>query len=113
MNESATVACVQAEPVILDRDATIGRVEALAGEATAAGARLVLFPEAFVPCYPSNRWVRLLAAGAGPAVRATFARLMREAVEVPGAACDRLGAIALEHGVWLATGVNERAGGTL
>jgi nitrilase len=46
-------------------------------------------------------------------VRETFARLVRESVEVPGPACDRLAAIAREHGVWLATGVNERAGGTL
>jgi nitrilase len=113
VHEPVTVACVQAEPVILDREATIDRVAELTGEAAATGARLVLFPEAFVPCYPSNRWVRLLAAGSDPAARATFARLMREAVEVPGDACDRLGAIALEHGVWLATGVNERAGGTL
>jgi nitrilase len=113
VHEPVIVSCVQAEPVILDREATIDRVAELTKEAAAAGARLVLFPEAFVPCYPSNRWVRLLAAGADPAVRATFARLMRESVEVPGAACDRLGAIALEHGVWLATGVNERAGGTL
>ena len=57
--------------------------------------------------------MRFLAAGADPAARATFARLMREAVEVPGPACDRLGEIAKHHGVWLAVGVNERSGGTL
>ena len=38
---------------------------------------------------------------------------MRESVEVPGPAADRLAAIAREHGIWLATGVNERDGGTL
>jgi nitrilase len=81
--------------------------------AAAAGAELVLFPEAFIPCYPSNRWVRHLAAGADPAAKATFARLMREAVEVPGPACDRLGETAKRHGVWLAVGANERSGGTL
>jgi nitrilase len=107
------VACVQAEPVVLDREATIDRVAELAGQAAAAGAELVLFPEAFVPCYPSNRWVRALAAGSDPAVRDVFARLVRESVEVPGAAAGRLAAIAHEHGIWLATGVNERANGTL
>ena len=113
MNEPVTVACVQAEPVILDREATIGRIAELAAEAAGQGAKLVLFPETFVPCYPSNRWVRLLAAGADQAARATFARLMRESVEVPGPACDRLGAIAREHELWLAVGINERAGGTI
>ena len=113
MNEAVTVACIQAEPVILDRESTIDRVGELAAEAAALGAALVLFPETFVPCYPSNRWVQRLAAGADEAARATFARLMRESVDVPGPACDRLGAIAREHELWLAVGVNERAGGTI
>jgi nitrilase len=113
VNEAVTVACIQAEPVILDRDATIDRIAELTAEAAGGGAKLVLFPETFVPCYPSNRWVKLLAAGADEAARATFARLMRESVEVPGSACDRLGAIAREHELWLATGVNELDGGTI
>lgn len=113
MRAAVTVACVQAEPAILDRDGTLERVDALTAEAAATGAELVLFPEAFIPCYPSNRWVRHLAAGADPAAKATFARLMREAVEVPGPACDRLGETAKRHGVWLAVGANERSGGTL
>jgi nitrilase len=113
VNEAVTVACIQAEPVILDREATIDRIAELTAEAAGGGAKLVLFPETFVPCYPSNRWVKLLAAGADEAARATFARLMRESVEVPGSACDRLGAIAREHELWLATGVNELDGGTI
>jgi nitrilase len=113
VKEPLNVACIQAEPVILDREATIDRIAELAGDAAGRGAQLVLFPETFVPCYPSNRWVRLLAAGADEAARATFALLMRESVEVPGPACDRLGGIAREHGLWLAVGVNERDGGTI
>src|SRR3954470_24375024 len=102
MRRSVTVACVQAEPAILDLDGTLDRVDALAAEAAGAGAELVLFPEAFVPAYPSNRWVRHLAAGADPAARATFARLMRESIEVPGPACDRLAQTAKRHSLWLA-----------
>jgi nitrilase len=113
VERTVNVACVQAEPVVLDREATIDRVAELAGRAAGDGAELVLFPEAFVPCFPSNRWARGLAAGADPAVRETFARLVRESVEVPGPAADRLAAIAREHGIWLATGVNERDNGTL
>jgi nitrilase len=113
MDRPVKVACVQAEPVILDREATIDRIADLAAEAAGQGASLVSLPEAFIPCYPSNRWVRRLAAGSDAAVRETFARLMRESVKVPGPACDRLGAIAREHELWLATGANERAGGTL
>ena len=51
-----TVAAVQAPPESLDRDATIGKVAALAEEAASRGARLVAFPEAFVPGYPDWVW---------------------------------------------------------
>jgi nitrilase len=102
-----TVACVQAEPVILARDATIERVDALAAEAARAGAGLVVFPEAFVPVYPSSVWAKALAGWADPRAKAAFALLAREAVEIPGPAADRLGEIARSHDVWLVTGVTE------
>ena len=101
------VACVQAEPAILDRAATLDKLARLTGEAAAAGAQLVVFPETFVPAYPSSRWARALAGWHDPRAKATFARLARESVEVPGPDADRLGAVAREHGVWLVTGVNE------
>jgi nitrilase len=102
-----TVACVQAEPVVLDREATLDRLAELAAEAAQTGAGLVAFPEAFVPAYPSSVWAKALAGWADPRAKAAFALLAREAVEIPGAAVDRLGGIAAEHGVWLVTGVTE------
>ena len=107
MREVVKVACVQAEPVVLDREATIERLAERTAEAAAAGAALVVFPETFVPAYPSSRWAKALAGWADPRAKAAFATLAREAVEVPGPAADRLGEIAREHGVWLVTGVNE------
>jgi len=107
MNEAVRVACVQVEPVILDRDATIEKVAVLTKDAAAAGAQLVVFPETFVPAYPSSRWARALAGWADPRAKAAFALLRRESVDVPGDAERRLGEIAREHGVWLVTGVNE------
>src|SRR5579884_2454758 len=107
VERTVKVACVQAEPAILDRAATLDKLARLTGEAAAAGAQLVVFPETFVPAYPSSRWARALAGWHDPRAKATFARLARESVEVPGPDADRLGAIAREHGVWLVTGVNE------
>jgi len=46
-------------------EATIGRLEEVAAEAAGKGAQLVLFPETFLPAYPTNRWVRYLAGGDG------------------------------------------------
>lgn len=107
MREPVTVACVQAEPAILDREATIDKLAGLTAEAAGAGARLVVFPETFIPAYPSSTWARALAAWSDERAKAAFAVLAREAVEVPGPAVDRLGEIARVNGVWLVTGVTE------
>ena len=107
MRDPVTVACVQAEPVVFDREATLDKLAALTAEAAGAGAGIVVFPETFVAVYPSSVWAKAFAGWADPRAQATFAMFAREAVEVPGAAADRLGAIAREHGVWLVTGVNE------
>ena len=75
--EPVKVAAVQAAPVLLDRDATIGKAVALAGQAAAQGARLVAFPEAFVPGYPDWVWrTRPWDATA----TALYARLLDQAV---------------------------------
>ncbi len=46
------VAIAQIAPVVLDRDATLAKIVARIEEAAGAGARLVVFGEALVPCYP-------------------------------------------------------------
>jgi len=107
VQRTVTVACIQAEPVVLDREATLGKLAALTAEAAGRGAELVVFPETFVAVYPSSVWARALAGWADPRAKAAFAALARSAVEVPGPAAERLGEIAREHGVWLVTGVNE------
>jgi nitrilase len=111
VEEPVRVACVQAEPVVLERDATIEKIAGLAAEVAAGGAKLALFPETFIPVYPSNRWVRFLAGGGD--AKAVFGRLARESIEVPSPASERLGEIAREHELWLAVGANERDGGTI
>ena len=107
MREAVRVACVQVEPVILDRDRTIDKLATYAAEAAGEGAQLVVFPETFVPAYPSSRWAKALAGWADPRAKEAFARLRRESLEVPGDAERRLGEIARENGIWLVTGVNE------
>jgi nitrilase len=105
--ERITAACVQVEPVILDRARTLDRVAERTAEAAAAGATLVVFPETFIPAYPSSVWAKALAGWGEPGAQDAFALLHRESLELPGPDADRLAAIAREHGVWLVIGVNE------
>jgi nitrilase len=108
MREPVTVACAQVEPVIFDRDATVEKLAQTAAEAAAKGARIVVFPEAAVPAYPTSAWAKALAGWAEEGAKEAFALLAREAVDVPGPAERRLGEIACEHELWLVTGVTER-----
>jgi nitrilase len=107
MQSAVKVACVQAEPVVFDRDATLDRLAERAAEAARAGAELVVFPETFVSVYPSSVWAKALAGWGDPRAKAAFALLAESGVAVPGAAADRLGDIARGHAVWLVVGVNE------
>jgi nitrilase len=112
MDEPVKVACVQAESVFFDRAATIDKLDALAAEIADNGARLALFPEAFIPVYPSSRWARHLAGWDGDA-RPLYARLAQESLTVPGPDSDRLAEIARNRGLWLAVGANELERGTI
>ncbi len=102
---TVTVAAVQAAPVLLDRDATIGKVVTLTERAAAQGARLVVFPEAFVPGYPDWVWrTRPWDARA----TALYDLLFDHAVVVGSPATDVLARTASRLGIWLAVGVSER-----
>ena len=98
------VAAVQAGYVLMDRDATIDRVAGLTADAAQQGAQLVVFPEVFVPGTPI--WIDTRPIWDGDAE--WFGLLAANALVVGSPACDRLGAIAAEHGVWLVVGVEER-----
>ena len=107
MERAVKVACVQAEPAILDREGTLDRLEQLAAEAAGNGAELIVFPETFVPVFPSSRWAKAFAAWQDEGAKRVFAQIAQNSVAVGSPSEWRLGAAAKELGVWLVTGVNE------
>src|SRR5690242_17805325 len=104
--EPFRVAAAQLSPVFLDREATVDRACDAIAEAARGGARLVVFPEGFVPGYPL--WVWAMPAGGSMPLRALYAELLDQAVTIGDASVRRLGAAAREAGVFVAVGVNER-----
>lgn len=98
-----SVAAVQATPVFLDRSATLAVAAEAIATAAAAGARLVVFPESFVPGYPDWVWRRPPMSDAD-----WYARFSDQAVDVDGADLDPVREAARTAGVWVALGVTER-----
>jgi aliphatic nitrilase len=96
-------AAVQAAPVFLDTDATIEKACRLIAEAAAEGAKLVVFPEVFVPGYPYWNWTMTPVKGS-----AWFEKLFRAAINVPGPEVDALRIAARDAGAHVVIGINER-----
>jgi nitrilase len=107
------VAVVQAAPVAFDRERTLAKVRDLTAEAARQGARLVVFPEAFVSAYPKGLTFGAVVGSRTPEGREEFRRYWDSSVDVPGPAVEVLAGIAGENKVYLVIGVIERDRGTL
>ena len=106
-------AVVQAASAGFDRDETLAKAEALTREAARQGARLVVFPEAFVGGYPRGSGFGAVIGNRTEEGREEFRRYWDGAVDIPGPAVDELSRIAAESRVFVVMGVIERDGGTL
>ena len=103
------VAVVQAGSVPWDTAASLERLDQWAAEAVAAGAELVVFPEAFIGGYPKGMDFGVTVGRRTEAGRQQFARYAEGAIGDAAA----LAAVAAAHRVWLVVGAIERDGGTL
>ncbi len=101
-----TIAAVQAAPVFMDRDRTIDKASALIAEAAGNGAKIIVFPEAFVPTYPD--WVWVLPPARAGLHRQLYGELLDQSVAIPSDATDTIGRAAKAAGVYVVIGVNER-----
>ncbi|MCA9861139.1 MAG: carbon-nitrogen hydrolase family protein, partial [Thermomicrobiales bacterium] len=99
-----TAAAVQASPVFLDAAKTVDKAVSLIAEAAANGARLIVFPEVFVPGYPYWNWITDPVTGS-----AWFDKLVRASIFVPGPEIEAVCAAAAAHAVYVVIGVNERS----
>lgn len=104
------VAAVQAAPVFLDRERTVQKACDLIREAGARGAKLVAFPENFIPGH--CLWYHFHTIG-GPISRDLATRLFLNSVEIPGPDVDALASAANEAATVVVIGVSERRHGAL
>jgi nitrilase len=103
------VAAVQASPVYLNLQASLEKARELVSQAATLGAKLVVFPETWLPGYPA--WLdccRDVALWDYAPVKKIYARLMENSVAIPGPALDALSEMAREHQIVLNMSINER-----
>jgi len=112
-SNTVTVAVVQAASVAFDRKRTLAKVLDLTADAARKGAKLALFPEAFVSGYPRGLDFGAVVGWRTPEGREDFKRYFESAVEVPGPAVETLSKAARSNSVYLVIGVIERERGTL
>lgn len=111
------VAVVQAASVIMDREPTTQKAVSLTLQAAEKGAKLVVFPEAFIPAYPRGLTFGTTVGSRSPEGRQDWLRYWENSVPVPSETTEVLGEAARKAGVYLVMGVIERdsesSGGTL
>ncbi len=101
------VAIVQKPSALLDRAQTLrGAVNAVR-EAAAGGAKLVVFPEAHIPGYPSWIW-RLRPGTDATLYDRLHAQLLANSIDLAAGDLAPLCAAANEHKVTIVCGINER-----
>ncbi|MFS0556788.1 carbon-nitrogen hydrolase family protein [Brevibacillus sp. 179-C9.3 HS] len=111
------VAVVQAASVIMDRDGSTEKAVSLTLEAGEKGAKIVVFPEAFIPAYPRGLTFGAKVGSRTPEGRKDWFRYWDNSIVVPSEETEKLGEAARKAGVYIVIGVierdNENSGGTL
>jgi len=108
-----TAACIQAAPVAFNVTETLVKVRDLTADASSRGAKLAVFPEAFLSAYPRGMDFGAVVGARSAQGREAFRLYHASSIDVPGPEVDVLGAIAREFALHLVIGVIERDGGTL
>jgi aliphatic nitrilase len=102
------VAAIQAAPVFLDLDATLDKAVRLIAEAAGAGAKLIAFPETWVPGYPWFAWLDSPAWG-----MQYIQRYHDNSLVVGSPEFERITRAARDRAIWVVLGYSEKAGGSL
>ena len=100
------IAICQRPPVLLDKAASLALALEVVAEAASEGAKLICFPEAFLPGYPT--WIWRLRPGADMALGAEIhSRLRANAVDIRAGDLAPLAAAAARNDMVIVMGTHE------
>ncbi|MBM7244434.1 carbon-nitrogen hydrolase family protein [Rhodococcus fascians] len=101
-------AAVQAEPRWLDIEQGVDQVVDFIGQAAAGGARIVSFPEVFIPGYPWWIWLDAPAWG-----MQFVSRYIQNSMTRDGEHMTRIAQAAAANSIFVVLGFSERSGSTV
>lgn len=107
------VAVVQASSVVFNQEASTDKAVKYIAEVSAAGAELVVFPEAFIGGYPKGTSYGTAIGMRTERGRDEYARYYAGAVTLDGPEVQRLVEASAEHNIAIVMGIIERLGNTL
>jgi nitrilase len=100
------VAAAQVTPFYLNKEKTIKKACDVIIEAGNNGAKLVVFPEAFVPGYPD--WIWLIPNSKGAILNQLYIDFLNNSISVPDEYTTQLCDAAKKGKVFVSIGINER-----
>ncbi len=106
MTNSFKVAAAQLSPIFLNKEKTIEKACDAILEAGKKGAKLIVFPEAFVSGYPD--WVWLIPNSKGSDLNHLYAKLVENAVSIPDGSTEQLCKAAKSANINVIIGIHER-----
>ena len=106
MEKIIKVAAAQITPVYLNKEKTVEKACAVIKEAAQNGAKLIVFPEAFIPGYPD--WIWLIPNSKSADLNKLYTELVNNAVTIPDNSTDLLCKAAKENKINVVMGMHER-----
>ena len=100
------VAAAQVAPIFLNKNATVLKACQLIKEAGLNGAKLLVFPEVFIPGYPDWTWV--VPNSHGAELDKLYMELVQNSIVIPDESTESLCRAAKEAKIYVIMGVNER-----
>jgi len=102
------VAVVQAESEVINKEKGIKKTIRLIEEAGEENAKIIVFPEAFIPAYPRGMSFGTVVGSRSNQGRKDFHEYWSHAIPVPGPETEELGKAAKQAGAYVVIGVIER-----
>ena len=99
------IAAAQVAPIYLNKKKTVEKACKLISEAAKKGAKLIVFPEAFISGYPD--WVWLISNSNGKVLTPLYVELVNNSISVPDDSTIKLCKAASKAKIFVTIGINE------